>query len=250
MDNFGKPNFYSTCAGKNTGEDILQRPHKHSFNSYEGTNVMSTEEGTMEIVQQMYKIDAPYLSGQHYFQSAASSVHEEWSLPSASIVGNADQQKAEKKRKTDKAYRERCKKKNEQMMQELETLGKENEDLKTENQCLKERNAFLDQSLLSQTNELNEIKYQLDDLRLKNETQNTLVQIFSDRLASPDLCLQNEKLRDENARLREILKLNDGALKLVEENGKLKLENQLLQVKIDALLGQIVNENRRSCGHK
>ncbi|MFQ6669117.1 hypothetical protein Gotur_034495 [Gossypium turneri] len=66
---------------------------------------------------------------------------------------------------------------------------------------------------------------------------------------SPDLCLQNKKLRDENARLREILKLSDGAL-LVEENGKLKLENQLLQVKIDALLGQIVDENRKSCGHK
>ncbi|MBA0753968.1 hypothetical protein Gogos_005464, partial [Gossypium gossypioides] len=173
MDNFGKPNFYSTCAGKNTGEDILQRPHKRSFNSYEGT---------MEIVQQMYKIDAAKLSGQHYLQPAASSVHEEWSLPSASIVGNADLQKAEKKRKTDKAYRERCKMKKEQMMQKLETVGKENEDLKTENQCLKERNAFLNQSLLSQTNELNEIKYQLDNLRLKNEMQNTLVQILSHRL--------------------------------------------------------------------
>ncbi|KAG4149318.1 hypothetical protein ERO13_D05G330300v2 [Gossypium hirsutum] len=240
MNNFGKPNFYSTCAGKNTGEDILQRPHKRSFNSYEGN---------MEIVQQMYKIDAPKLSGQHYLQSAASSVHEEWSLPSASIVGNADLQKAEKKRKTYKAYRERCKMKKEKMMQKSETVGKENEDLKTENQCLKERNVFLNQSLLSQTNELNEIKYQLDDLRNKNEMQNTLVQTLSHRLVSPDLCLQNKKLRDENARLREILKLSDGAL-LVEENGKLKLDNQLLQVKIDALLGQIVDENRKSCGHK
>ncbi|KAH1063760.1 hypothetical protein J1N35_028747 [Gossypium stocksii] len=239
MDNFGKPNFYSTCAGENTGEDILQRPHKRSLNSYEGT---------MEIVQQMYKIDDPKLSGQHYLQSAASSVHEEWLLPSASIVGNADLQKA-KKRKTDKAYRERCKMKKEQMMQKLETVGKENEDLKTENQSLKERNAFLNQSLLSQTNELNEIKYQLDNLRLKNEMQNTVVQILSHRLVSPDRCLQNKKLRDENARLREILKLSDGAL-LVEENGKLKLENKLLQVKIDALLGQIVDENRKNCGHK
>ncbi|MBA0596538.1 hypothetical protein Gorai_013354, partial [Gossypium raimondii] len=137
----------------------------------------------MEIVQQMYEIDAPKLSGQHYLQSAASSVHEEWSLPSASIVGNADLQKAEKKRKTDKAYRERCKMKKEQMMQKLETVGKENEDLKTENQCLKERNVFLNQSLLSQTNELNEIKHQLDDLRNKNETQNTLVQTLSHHLA-------------------------------------------------------------------
>ncbi|MBA0660391.1 hypothetical protein Goklo_012412 [Gossypium klotzschianum] len=150
---------------------------------------MSTDEGNMEIVQQMYKIYAPKLSGQHYLQSAASSVHEEWSLPSASIVGNADLQKAEKKRKTDEAYRERCKMKKEQMMQKLETVGKENEYLKTENQCLKERNVFLNQSLLSRTNELNEIKYQLDNLRNKNEKQNTLVQILSHRLVSLFLSL-------------------------------------------------------------
>ncbi|MBA0867294.1 hypothetical protein Goshw_029009 [Gossypium schwendimanii] len=142
----------------------------------------------MEIVQQMY-IDALKLSGQHYLQSAASSVHEEWSLPSASIVGNVDLQKAEKKRKTDKAYRERCKMKKEQMVQKLETVGKENEDLKTENQCLKERNAFLNQSLLSQTNELNKIKYQLDNLRLENEKQNTLVQTLSRHLVSLFLSL-------------------------------------------------------------
>lgn len=62
-----------------------------------------------KLYKQMYKIDAPKLSGQHYLQSAASSVDEEWSLPLAYIVANTDLQKAEKKRKTDKAYRERCK---------------------------------------------------------------------------------------------------------------------------------------------
>ncbi|KAK8498043.1 hypothetical protein V6N13_121454 [Hibiscus sabdariffa] len=239
MDNFGKPNFYGSGAGENTGQDIIQRPLAASFNSYEGS-----------VVEQMYKIDSPKLSGQHYLQPAASSAVEECSFWPASMADYADIQKAEKKRKADKAYRERCKMKKDEAVQALGTLGKENEDLKMENQCLKERNASLNQSLESQTRDLNEMKHQLGNLKLENEKQNALVHILSGHVVNPDLCLQNKKLRDENSRLREIAKLSDGTLKLVEENGNLKYENLLLQVKIDALLGQILDGSGKNCGHK
>ncbi|KAL4333098.1 hypothetical protein GQ457_07G015780 [Hibiscus cannabinus] len=196
MDNFGKPNFYGSGAGENTGEDIIQRPPAASFNSYEAS-----------VVEQMYKIGSPKLSGQHYLQPAASSVVEECSFWPASMADCADIQKAEKKRKADKAYRERCKMKKDERVQALGTLGKENEDLKMENQCLKERNACLNQSLESQTRDLNEMKHQLGNLKLENEKQNALVHILSGHVVNPDLCLQNKKLRDENARLREIAEL-------------------------------------------
>ncbi|KAK8643659.1 hypothetical protein V6N13_012942 [Hibiscus sabdariffa] len=241
MDNFGKPNFYGSGAGENTGEDIIQRPLAASFNSYEGS---------VEIVEQMYKIDSSKLNGQHYLRAAASSVVEECSFRPASMADYADMQKAEKRRKANKAYRERCKMKKDEAVQALETLGKENEDLKMENQCLKEMNASLNQSLQSQTGVLNEMKHQLGNLKLENEKQNALVHVLSGHVVNPDLRLENKKLRDENARLREIFKLSDGTLKLVEENGNLKYENLLLEVKIDALLGQILDGSRKNCGHK
>ncbi|GMI90054.1 hypothetical protein HRI_002674700 [Hibiscus trionum] len=230
MDNFGKPNFYGSCAGENTGEDILQRPLAATFNSYQGSG---------EIIEQIYKIDSPKLS-----------VVEECSFPPASMAACADLQKAEKKRKADRAYRERCKTKKDQTTQALESLGKENEDLKMENRCLKERNASLNQSLQSQTGELKEMKYQLENLKLENEKQNTIVQILSHHVVNPDLCLQNKKLSDENDRLREIAKLSDGTLKLVEENGRLQYGNLLLQVQMDALLGQILDGSCKNCRHK
>ncbi|XVE98940.1 hypothetical protein REPUB_Repub03eG0152500 [Reevesia pubescens] len=220
MDDFRKPNFYGTCAGQNTGGDILGGSCDY--------------QGTMEVILQD-------LDDDQFSQIDASKL----------LAPNAFLEKAEKKRKIDKAYRERCKMKKLQMRRDLETLGEENEDLQIENESLKEMNAFMTQMLQSQTEELNQLKNRLHNLKFENEKQNTLLQIFSDLVVnSPHLCHENQKLKDENAQLRKIVKLSDEPIKLVEENAKLQLENMLLIVQIDALCGKIVDENSKNCGKK
>ncbi|XP_021298813.1 uncharacterized protein LOC110427581 isoform X2 [Herrania umbratica] len=180
------------------------------------------------------------------------------SLPQGSIVSkdahspvlapNADLEKAEKKRKIDQAYRERCKKTKTQMIRDLKTFGEENEHLRMENKTLKEDNASMTQMLQSQTKELLQHKNRLDQLKFENEKQNALVQVLSDLVVNSNLSHENQKLKDENAQLRQMVKLSGEPLKLVQENGKLQHENMLLKVQIDALCGKIVDDNRNNCG--
>ncbi|KAK6231078.1 hypothetical protein QUC31_002596 [Theobroma cacao] len=250
MENFGKTNFYGGCAGGDAGEDILD--------SLQGGS--SNYQGSMEVLlqhmdqDQFNQIDVTS-SGETHHQATK----EYCSLPQGSIVSknghsqrlasNSDLEKAEKKRKIDQAYRERCKKTKTQMMRDLNTFGDENECLRVENKTLKEQNASMTQTLQSQTKELHQHKNRLDQLKFESEKQNALVQVLSDLVVNSNLCHENQKLKDENAQLRQMVKLSGEPLKLVQENGKLKHENMLLKVQIDALCGKIVDDNRKNCGH-
>ncbi|XP_022718130.1 uncharacterized protein LOC111276647 isoform X1 [Durio zibethinus] len=175
---------------------------------------------------------------------------EECLSTEASIVFDDYLRKAENKRKIDKAYRERCKMKKLQMEQDMVTFVEENKRLKIENESLKEKNASMNQILQSRRKELNEVKNIVENLKFENKKQNALAQILSDLLVNPDMCQENQKLKDENAQLTEMVKLSDEQLKIVKENGKLHHENMLLKVQIDALCGKIVHQNSKICGHK
>ncbi|XP_022718132.1 uncharacterized protein LOC111276647 isoform X3 [Durio zibethinus] len=137
-----------------------------------------------------------------------------------------------------------------QMEQDMVTFVEENKRLKIENESLKEKNASMNQILQSRRKELNEVKNIVENLKFENKKQNALAQILSDLLVNPDMCQENQKLKDENAQLTEMVKLSDEQLKIVKENGKLHHENMLLKVQIDALCGKIVHQNSKICGHK
>ncbi|XVF77929.1 hypothetical protein PTKIN_Ptkin14bG0087600 [Pterospermum kingtungense] len=231
MDNFGKSNFYGNSAGENTGEDILQSAHSGSYN-YQRTIEVLLQDLDQE------EIDVTKFTGKHYIQPETSSREE----PQGSVVSNAA---LERKRKVDRDYRERCKTRKLEMTQNLETLGEENKRLKIEQESLKKKNAFMGKMLQSKTEEINQHKIHLESLKLENEKQNALVQILSDRVVNPDLSHENQKLRKENAELREAVNLSGEPLKLVEENAKLRYENLFLKVQIDALCGKIVDESRK-----
>ncbi|XWS10632.1 hypothetical protein CRYUN_Cryun38cG0013100 [Craigia yunnanensis] len=204
---------------------------------------------------QINQIDVTKLSEKRYHRPATSSEEphqaiQEGSMTKASIVSNAALEKSERKRKIDKAYRERCKMKKQKMTQNIVTLREENEHLKIEHESLKQNNACMTQMLQSQRGELNEYKSRLCNLKLKNEKQKAIVQILSDLVVDRDFCHENQKFKNEDDQSREIVKLSHKPLKLVEENGKLQHDNLVLKVKIDALCGKIVDENSKNCGLK
>ncbi|XWS59045.1 hypothetical protein CRYUN_Cryun08bG0087500 [Craigia yunnanensis] len=151
-------------------------------------------------------------------------------------------EQAQRKRKYDQAYRERCKKVKEEMQLNLETLTGENESLKKENEFLKKDNALMHQTLRDQAKEIDRLRNDLFQLKSEYEKQNVLLQTLSGLLADP-VRLENEKLKDENSALRKNANLNSNLPLLAEENAKLKIENKVLEVQNDALCGKIISDN-------
>ncbi|XWS65358.1 hypothetical protein CRYUN_Cryun05aG0105900 [Craigia yunnanensis] len=150
-------------------------------------------------------------------------------------------ERAQRKRKNDQAYRERCKKAKEDMQSNLGMLTGENKSLKKENESLKRDNALMNETLRNQLKEIDQLRSDLFQLKREHEKQNVLVQTLSAFLADPVL-LENEKLKDENASLKKNTNLNNLAL-LAEENAKLRSENKVLKVQNDALCGKIISDN-------
>ncbi|EOY14248.1 hypothetical protein QUC31_010657 [Theobroma cacao] len=152
----------------------------------------------------------------------------------------------DRKRKTDKKYRENCKKVKVEMESNLEVLRGENISLKKENERLKKDNAVMDQTLKDQAKEIDQLKNNLSQLKREYGKQNVLVQTLSGLLADP-LRLENEKLRDENASLRKNANLNNNLSLLEDENARLRIENKVLKVQNDALCGKIISDNGKKC---
>ncbi|XVE95832.1 hypothetical protein REPUB_Repub02eG0167600 [Reevesia pubescens] len=151
-------------------------------------------------------------------------------------------ERAQRKRKTDQAYRERCRNLKAEMQKNLENLTGENESLQNENESLKKDNALMNQTLRDQAKEIDWLRRDLSRLKHEHEMQNVLLQSLSGILADP-MRLENEKLKDENASLRKNANLNSDLSQLVEENAKLKIENKVLKVQNDALCGKIICDN-------
>ncbi|GKV24590.1 hypothetical protein SLEP1_g34183 [Rubroshorea leprosula] len=151
--------------------------------------------------------------------------------------------KAARKKEIDRAYRARQKQKTMDTDREMRTLKDENSNLKNENQSLKLENAYMIQNLQSKETEIFQLKSNLLELKCDHEKQNALVQILSDRLACSDLQHENTMLRYQNAQLRQNPSLDCRIIQLVNENGRLELENRKLRVQNDALCGKIIKDN-------
>ncbi|XVE61044.1 hypothetical protein DITRI_Ditri06bG0008800 [Diplodiscus trichospermus] len=158
---------------------------------------------------------------------------------SVSCLSEADR---ERKRKKDKDYRERVKKNKEDMELKLEMLTEENESLKKENESLKGDHALMHQTLRDKAKEMDGLRNDLFQLKSELGKQNVLVQTLSSLLADP-VQLENERLKDENALLRENANLSRNMTLLAEENAKLKIENKVLMVQNDALCGKIISDD-------
>ncbi|KAL4311180.1 hypothetical protein GQ457_01G012960 [Hibiscus cannabinus] len=163
-------------------------------------------------------------------------------------------ERAQRKRKIDQAYRERCRNIKMEMQLNMENLKGENDSLKIENESLKDANSLMNQTLRDQEKEIEQLRSDLLQIKREYEKQNVLVQTLSGLLADP-MRLENEKLKDENASLRKNANLNSNLPQLVEENAKLRIENKVLKVQNDALCGKIIidsgkklEENDRDVG--
>ncbi|XP_021283162.1 rab11 family-interacting protein 3-like isoform X2 [Herrania umbratica] len=152
----------------------------------------------------------------------------------------------DRKRKTDKKYRERCKKVKVEMVSNLEMLMEENNSLKKENGSLKADNAMMNQTLGDQAKEIDQLRNNLSQLKSEYGKQNVLVQTLSGLLADP-LRIENEKLKDENASLRKNANLNNNLSQLEDENARLRIENKVLKVQNDALCGKIISDKDKKC---
>ncbi|GMJ02379.1 hypothetical protein HRI_003907100 [Hibiscus trionum] len=151
-------------------------------------------------------------------------------------------ERAQRKRKNDQAYRERCRILKMEMQSNMENLKGENDSLKIENESLKDANSLMNQTLRDQEKEIEQLRSDLLQIKREYEKQNVLVQTLSGLLADP-MRLENEKLKDENASLRKNANLNSNLPQLAEENAKLRIENKVLKVQNDALCGKIIIEH-------
>ncbi|XVE95835.1 hypothetical protein REPUB_Repub02eG0167800 [Reevesia pubescens] len=81
---------------------------------------------------------------------------------------------AQRKRKIDQAYRERCRNLKAEMQMNLENLTGENESLMNENKSLKKDDALMNQTLRDQAKEIDRLRSDLSWLKREYEKQNVL----------------------------------------------------------------------------
>ncbi|CAK7335925.1 unnamed protein product [Dovyalis caffra] len=91
---------------------------------------------------------------------------------------------AEKKRRIDKAYRERCKEDKLNTKMKLDALTNENDRLRRENDCLKNEEVRLTQALQHQKDGMNKLEKEFGQLKGQLHSQNTIVEVLSKRLVS------------------------------------------------------------------
>ncbi len=123
------------------------------------------------------------------------------------------------------------------MKSQLEVLTKENLQLTDENKRLKLEAETMKSSLQAQAKQIENLKNDLNRLRLEYDKQNALIQSLSDICAkSPPIQLENQRLRIEN----DLLKAVQQPQLTFDELVQLKLENRVLRVQTDALCGKIL----------
>ncbi|KAF9689109.1 hypothetical protein SADUNF_Sadunf01G0057500 [Salix dunnii] len=159
-----------------------------------------------------------------------------------------------KKRMSDRAYRERCKKIKMETESNLELLSKENDRLKGENASFKTEAARTGKTLQSQEQEMKQLRKTIVLLKQRHDKQNTLVQVLSERLAGAndaDFQRESTQLKSNIVLLRS--QVNDrnilDKLQLQEENAQLEREKSLLEVIVQALCEKISNEKGHEGDH-
>ncbi|CAK7335928.1 unnamed protein product [Dovyalis caffra] len=178
---------------------------------------------------------------------------------------------AEKKRRIDKAYRERCKvdekyvnqmvrsikgaafeavKKEEKLNSKikLDALTKENDRLRVENDCLRDEQFHLRQTLQHQKDEMKKLGKEFGLLKGQLRSQTTVVKVLSKRLAGSndkELLLENAQLRHQINALAQRIN-NPENFEVFQLQAKIALlenEKHSLQVIVDALCEKINNDN-------
>lgn len=159
-----------------------------------------------------------------------------------------------KKRKIDRAYRERCKRNKIETERNLELLRKENDRLKGENASFKTEAVRTRQTLQSQEQEMKRLRKTIVLLKEKHDKQNTVVEVLSKRLAGAndtDLQRENTQLKSKIVLLRS--QVNDqnnlDKLQLQEKNAQLEHDKSSLEVIVQALCEKINNEKGHEGDH-
>ncbi|KAH8522278.1 hypothetical protein H0E87_003062 [Populus deltoides] len=159
-----------------------------------------------------------------------------------------------KKRKIDRAYRERCKRNKIETERNLELLRKENDRLKGENAYFKAEAVRTRQTLQSQELEMKQLKKTIILLREKHDKQNTVVEVLSKRLAGAnDTDLQRENALLKSKIVMLMSQVNDqnnlDKLQLQEKNAQLEHDKSSLEVIVQALCEKINNEKGHEGDH-
>ncbi|KAL3609666.1 hypothetical protein D5086_000686 [Populus alba] len=152
-----------------------------------------------------------------------------------------------KKRKIDRAYRERCKRNKIETERNFDLRRKENDRLKGENAFFKTEAVRTRQTLQSQEQEMKRVRKTIVLLEEKRDKQNTVVEVLSKRLAGAnDTDLQRENTQLKNKILLLMSQVNDqnslDKLQLQEKNAQLEHDKSSLEVIVQALCEMINNE--------
>ncbi|KAI9401074.1 hypothetical protein POPTR_001G077040v4 [Populus trichocarpa] len=194
----------------------------------------------------------------NYFLAAGpASPHQSSNITDTDKKGQgleATKDQVAKKRKIDKAYRERCKRNKIETERNLDLLRKENDRLKGENASFKTEAVRTRQTLQYQEQEMKRLRKTIVLLKEKHDKQNTVVEVLSKRLAGAndtDLQRENTQLKNKIALLRS--QVNDqnnlDKLQLQEKNAQLEHDKSSLEVIVQALCEKINNEKGHEGDH-
>ncbi|KAJ6945878.1 kinesin-related protein 4-like [Populus alba x Populus x berolinensis] len=219
-------------------------PPAHEFEAY---NEFETDQKARGIQQAF-----------NYFLAAGpDSPHQSSNITDTDKKGQdleATKDQIAKKRKIDRAYRERCKRNKIETERNLEQLRKENDRLKGENASFKMEAVRTRQTLQSQEQEMKRLRKTIVLLKEKHDKQNTVVEVLSKRLAGAndtDLQRENTLLKSKILLLRS--QVNDqnnvDKLQLQEKNAQLEHEKSSLEVIVQALCEKINNEKGHEGDH-
>ncbi|KAG6791468.1 hypothetical protein POTOM_000589 [Populus tomentosa] len=187
----------------------------------------------------------------NYFSAARpGSSHQSSNITDTDKKGQdleATKDQVAKKRKIDRAYRERCKRNKIETERNLDLRRKENDRLKGENAFFKTEAVRTRQTLQSQEQEMKRVRKTIVLLEEKRDKQNTVVEVLSKRLAGAnDTDLQRENTQLKNKILLLMSQVNDqnslDKLQLQEKNAQLEHDKSSLEVIVQALCEMINNE--------
>ncbi|KAJ6945890.1 hypothetical protein NC651_000841 [Populus alba x Populus x berolinensis] len=186
-----------------------------------------------------------------YFSAARSgSSHQSSNITDTDKKGQdleATKDQVAKKRKNDRAYRERCKRNKIETERNLDLLRKENDRLQGENAFFKTEAVRTRQAQQSQEQEMKRLRKTIVLLKEKRNKQNTIVEVLSKQIAGAnDTDLQRENTQLKNKILLLMSQVNDqnslDKLQLQEKNAQLEHDKSSLEVIVQGLCEMINNE--------
>ncbi|GAV69241.1 hypothetical protein CFOL_v3_12742 [Cephalotus follicularis] len=156
---------------------------------------------------------------------------------------DTSQDKAERKRKTDKEYRERCKMKDKEKKNKLDALRLYNGHLRNQNDTLLNENINMNETLGCNKEEMKKLKNVFAQLKRKYDLEKVLVEALSEHVAHP----YHRHIQFEDKHMKDIIaaawpNLEEYLLLLKEENEKLKEKRRRYKVKEEALCAKIIND--------